>query len=48
MELKMGGVLPSVANWIVVGLLAVTFILAGKYLTTKYQVPGLSALFAAV
>lgn len=48
MKLAMGGVLPSVLNWMIVGLLAVTFIVAGKYLTTKYPVPGLSAIFAAV
>lgn len=38
---------PSVLNWVVVGLMAVTFIVFGKYLLSRYPIPGLSAIFNA-
>ena len=44
----MADVKPSVLSWVVVGLLAVTFIVVGKFVLTKYHVPGLSELFMAV
>jgi len=47
MEFDMADVRPSLLNWIVTGIMAVTFIVFMKYLTAKYPVPGLSAFFAA-
>lgn len=38
---------PSVLNWLIVGLMAVTFIVFFKWALTKVPVPGLSDLFAA-
>jgi heme A synthase len=38
---------PSVLNWLIVGLMAVTFIVFFKWAFTKVSVPGLSDLFAA-
>lgn len=48
MEIDFADVRPSVASWLIVGVMAMTFILAGKYLTGRFKVPGLSDLFAAV
>ena len=38
-ELDFSDVKPSVLNWIIVGLMAVTFIAVTKYLVTKYDNP---------
>jgi len=38
---------PSVLNWVIVGLMAVTFIAFMKLATTKWYIPGLSELFAS-
>lgn len=48
MEIDMADIRPSVASWIVGGLIAVTFIAFFKWFTAKYPVPGLSQLMAAV
>lgn len=47
MTLDFADVRPSLVSWLIVGLMAVTFIVLGKWLFTKYPVPGLSTLFAA-
>jgi hypothetical protein len=39
---------PSVLSWIIVGLLAVTFIIVGKWLFARVHVPGVSDVFMAV
>lgn len=46
--LDFADVKPGVLSWVVVGLLAVTFILFGKWATQKFRVPGVSDAFAAV
>ncbi len=33
---------PSVANWLITGLMAVTFIVLAKWALAKWPVPGLS------
>lgn len=47
MELDMADVKPSVISWVIVGIMAVTFIVFGKWLFTKYRVPGISDIFQA-
>jgi hypothetical protein len=47
MELSFADVKPSILNWVVVGLMAVTFIVLMKFVTAKWTIPGLSQLFAA-
>ncbi len=47
-DLDMADVKPSVLSWIVVGLMAVTFIAVVKYATTKWYVPGLTEVVNAV
>lgn len=46
--LEFGNVLPSVLNWTVVGLMALTFIIAAKFILTKFNVPAVSDLVAGV
>lgn len=48
MNLDMADIRPSVMNWAIAGIMAVTFIVLMKYVTTKYPVPGLSQFMAAV
>ena len=48
LQLDFADVKPSVLSWIIVGLMAVSFILVAKWALTKYQVPGLSEAIAAV
>ncbi len=48
MRLDMADVKVSVLSWIIVGLMATTFILMAKFLTTRYHVKGLSELMASV
>jgi hypothetical protein len=38
---------PSLLNWLIVGLMAVTFIVFFKWALTKWKVPGLTPLLAA-
>ena len=38
-ELDFSDVKPSVLNWVIVGLMAITFIAVAKYLVTKYDNP---------
>lgn len=48
MELDFADVKPSVLSWMIVGLMAATFIVFFKWLLAKYPVPGLSTFIAAV
>lgn len=41
-------VLPSVKNWVVIGLMAVTFIVLAKWLVTKWPVPYVTPVINAV
>jgi hypothetical protein len=47
-ELDMADVKPTVLSWIVVGIMAVTFIAAAKWATQRWRVPGLTELVASV
>jgi hypothetical protein len=44
----MKDVKPSVLNWAIVGLMAVSFIVLAKWIFTKYPVPYISPIVAAV
>lgn len=46
MEATFANVYPSILNIIVVTMMAVIGINVGKWLTAKYNIPGLSQLFA--
>lgn len=37
--LEFGNLFPSVLNWIIVGLMAVTFITFFKFITSKLNIP---------
>jgi len=47
-DLDMSDVKPSVLSWLVVGLMAVTFIAFLKYATNRWYVPGLTEVVTAV
>ena len=47
MEVDMADVKPTFLSWVTVGIMAVTFIVLMKYVTTKYPVPGVTPFFAA-
>lgn len=40
--------LPSLGSWFIIGMCAVTFITFFKFMLTKWEVPGLSDLFASI
>lgn len=40
--------LPSLGSWFITGMMAVTFITFFKYVLTKWDIPGLSPLFASI
>lgn len=46
--LEFSNVLPSVLNWVIVGLMALTFIVFFKYITAKLNVPYVKDVAAAV
>lgn len=35
----------SFYNWVVIGLMALTFIVIGKVITTRYRIAGISDVF---
>lgn len=39
---------PSVVSWMTVGIMAITFIVVAKWLATKWEIPGVSAVIQAV
>jgi len=47
MNFDMADVKPSLMSWMIVGIMAVTFIVFMKYLTARYPVPGLTPFFQA-
>lgn len=48
MNLDFADVKPSLFSWLIVGLMAVTFIVTAKYLVNRYPVGGLTDLINAV
>lgn len=48
MNLDFADVKPSILNWLIIGLMAVTFIAFWKFMLTKYPIPGLSEVVQAV
>lgn len=48
MNLDFADVKPSVLSWLIVGLMAVTFIAFWKFVMAKYPIPGLSDVINAV
>jgi len=47
-DLNMADVKPSVLSWLVVGIMAVTFIAFLKFATNRWYVPGLTEVITAV
>lgn len=48
MNLDLADVKPSLLNWAIIGLMAVTFILVAKWIMVKWPIPGLSDVINAV
>ncbi len=48
MRLDMADVKPTLLSWVIVGLMAITFILVAKWVTNRWQVAGLTPLINAV
>lgn len=48
MDLDFADVKPSLVSWLVVGLMAVTFIVVAKFLTTRWPVKGLTEIIQSV
>lgn len=48
MNVDVADVKPSLLSWMVVGIMATTFIIFFRFLFGKWQVPGLSPLFASL
>lgn len=38
---------PGVLSFLIIGLMALLFIVGGKYITTRFNIPGVSEIFAA-
>jgi len=47
LKLDMADVKPTVLNWFIVGLMAVSFIVLMKYAMSRWPVPGLAEVIAA-
>ena len=48
MEFDFADLKPSVLNWAIVGLMAITFIVFAKWVLNKYPIKGLSELVNSV
>lgn len=48
MTLDLADVKPSILSWVIVGLMATTFIVFAKWLVTKYPIAGISDVINAV
>lgn len=48
LDLDFADVKPSVVSWLIVGLMAVTFIVVAKYIFTRWPVAGLSEIIQSV
>ncbi len=46
--MQMADVKPSVLSWVLVGLMAITFIVALKVVDSRWPVPGLHQILAVV
>ncbi len=46
--MQMADVKPSVLSWVLVGLMAITFIVALKVIDNRWPIPGLHQLLAVV
>lgn len=47
MSLDMADVKPSVLSFLIVGIMSLLFLTLGKFLTAKFNIPGVSDIFAA-
>jgi hypothetical protein len=47
MEVDMSDVKASVISFVIVGIMALLFIVGGKWVTNRWKVPGLTDLFNA-
>jgi hypothetical protein len=47
-DLDLADVKPSVMSWLIVGIMAITFILVMKWLMAKFPIPGLVDAIQAV
>ncbi len=47
MEWDLSDVKPSLLSWVIVGLMAVSFIVLGKWAMQRFPVPGLKQVFDA-
>lgn len=48
MNLDFANLKPSVISWLIVGLMAVTFILIMKWVFTRWPVAGLTEIFQSI
>ncbi len=48
MELDPADIRPNLLNWFVVGLMAITFIAAAKFIVAKYPLPGVTPLITSI
>lgn len=48
MELDFAEVKPSLLNWAIIGLMAVTFIAFAKFVSAKWSIPGVSDLVGSI
>jgi len=48
MNLDFADVKPSLLSWVIVGLMAVTFIVVAKWAVNKWKLPGITDLINAV
>jgi len=48
MDIDFANPKPGVMSWLIVGLMAVTFILFMKWATARWPIPGLSEIFASI
>lgn len=47
-DMDMADIKPTLLSWILVGLMATTFIVFGKYVFTRWKIPGVTDVFLAV
>jgi hypothetical protein len=48
MNLDFADVKPSLVSWVIVGLMAITFIVVAKFLTSRWPVKGLTEVIQSV
>jgi hypothetical protein len=47
-SVDLADVRPTVLSWVIVGIMALTFITAAKFITAAIPIPGVSPLVASV